>query len=636
MRATENEAEVGHTGSASQGFGACVLDGAGAILFHDDAFASLVGGRAEHGRTTGGSGPADGRDGSPLRGALFEQLGPGLTLRSGSVAEVSVAGKTLQIRTTRLPGASGPAWICAVQDVTESRRTKARMEISVETLTSLVEASPLAILTLDLDKNVDMWNPAAEKIFGWTRAEIKGKPYPIVPADRWIEFSQLFDRVMRGEGFTGVEARREGKGGRILDLSISTAPLRDASGKVTGAMALLEDLTAKKNLEQRYRHAQKMEAVGRLAGGVAHDFNNLLTVILGTCDLLMLGAGKDGDLAADLETIRHCGSRAAELTASLLAFSRRQVMQPQVLDLNGLVHRITPILQRLIGDAVHLDLRLDTQIPPVLADAGQVEQILVNLAVNAKDAMPEGGRLTVQTELVAVRDQDPLKPGSYVTIEVTDTGPGIPPEILPCVFEPFFTTKGMGQGTGLGLATVYGIAHQSGGTVEVHNASGRGARFRVFLPRAAHNAQVPSPKRFGTLACGTETILLVENDASVRTTTTHMLESLGYRVLSAADGASALELCGEHTTIDLLLTDAQLNGTQRNGMGGSEVARRFSELRPDTPVVLMSGRLRPDLDDDTTVFLPKPLRLNVLATEVRAVLDRCPQRTAERTHNDES
>lgn len=620
MSVSEHGDDLSEAEATADGPGACVLSEDGTILFHDEAFARLIGG-------------------GDLAGTALSTVVPAVVLDSGSVSEVLVAGRTLQLRATKLPMGGGPGWLCAVQDVTPTRRTKARLSVLGQTLRSLIEASPLAILTLDPDKNVDMWNPAAEQIFGWTHAEIHGRPYPIVAADRWIEFCQLFDRVMGGEGFTGVEARRERKDGTPLDLAISTAPLRDAEGRVTGAMALLEDLTAKKNLEQRYRHSQKMEAVGRLAGGVAHDFNNLLTVILGTCDLLTLSAGNDLDLATKLGTIRHCGARAAELTESLLAFSRRQDMQPQVLDLNALVQRVTPILQRLTGKKVQVEDRLEPDLPPIFADGGQIEQVLVNLVVNGKDAMPDGGRLLIETRSIRVATAGAVEPGSYVTVEVTDTGPGIPAQVLPHVFEPFFTTKGLGNGTGLGLATVHGIAHQSGGTVEVETTIGEGTRFRVLLPRAAQTAQVRSPDAPRPLAHGTETVLLVEDNASVRTTTAKMLESLGYRVLSAADGPTALDLCRARTSVDLLLTDVQLGG-----MGGHEVAQRFQRLRPGTPVALMSGHLAPDsvdvsseaVDSDSPIFLAKPLRLNVLAAQIRATLDRRRRSAATRQGNNES
>ena len=365
-------------------------------------------------------------------------------------------------------------------------------------LATLIEASPLAIVTFDPEGVVTMWNPAAERIFGWSENEALGTRLPFVPAEKQEEFLALRRRALLGEVFTEPELHRRRADGSPIVVSVSTSPLRRPDGTIYGIMSILMDVTERKAaeesrarlamVEEQLRQSQKMEAVGRLAGGVAHDFNNLLTAISGYSDLLLHRLPEYSTLRRDVEEIRKAGDRAAALTRQLLAFSRRQVLQPKVLDLNAVVTNMGQMLRRLIGEDIELSTDLSPSLSRVKADPGQIEQVIVNLAVNARDAMPDGGRITIATadaELspaYAVAHPE-VRPGPHVLLSVADTGHGMNDETQAHLFEPFFTTKERGKGTGLGLATVYGIVQQSGGHIRVNSAADRGSTFLIYLPR---------------------------------------------------------------------------------------------------------------------------------------------------------
>jgi nitrogen-specific signal transduction histidine kinase/CheY-like chemotaxis protein len=388
------------------------------------------------------------------------------------------------------------------------------------------------------------------------------------------------------------------------------------------------DITERKRLEEHLRQAAKMEAVGRLAGGVAHDFNNLLTVIIGHSERLLKALGADDRHRRSVEGIRQAADRAASLTSQLLAFSRKQVIQPRLLDMNAAVSGLTPMLRRLIGENIHLTTDLDTRPCVVRADAGQVEQVLMNLTVNARDAMPQGGTLTIGTSITlseggAGPGQGDVTAGPYVCLTVRDTGLGMDAETKAHLFEPFFTTKERGKGTGLGLATVYGIVVQSGGTIEVDSSPELGTTFTVLLPRAAESLQ--TEKAAGPPAVETshtETILLVEDDALVREFLCDLLEGLGYRVLTAASGEQAIQLCETgKEPVHVLLTDVVIPD-----MSGRVLAERAAALRPEMRVLFMSGytddvMLRHGVSEASAAFLQKPFRSNVLASKIREVLD---------------
>jgi two-component system, cell cycle sensor histidine kinase and response regulator CckA len=385
----------------------------------------------------------------------------------------------------------------------------------------------------------------------------------------------------------------------------------------------------RRRLEQQFLHAQKMEAVGRLAGGLAHDFNNVLTAILGAVELGLLDVPPtSGPLREELEIIRDAAMRAKDLIRRLLAFSERQVLQPAVVDLNRLVTDIGKLLRRLIGEDVELVLARAPDLGAVRVDAGQIEQVLVNLAVNARDAMPAGGRLTIATANVELAGGDAspapaLPPGPYVRLEVTDTGTGMVAETRAHLFEPFFTTKPPGKGTGLGLATVYGIVHQSGGSVVVDSAPGRGATFHVYLPRVAEAPEVAASARAVVApARGSETVLVAEDEQLVRLLVRKILQQAGYTVLVATGGAEALQLATQHAgPIDLLLTDVVMPE-----MSGRELMRQLAERRPATRVLYMSGYsddavAQHGVLDPGTALIQKPFTPEALARKVREVLD---------------
>jgi PAS domain S-box-containing protein len=393
----------------------------------------------------------------------------------------------------------------------------------------------------------------------------------------------------------------------------------------------IQDVTDRMQLEARLRQSQKMQAVGQLAGGVAHDFNNVLTVIEGYSGLLIAGAAEGTEEKEHLIEIREAARRAAALTRQLLAFSRQQVLQPRVIDLNNTVEEVERMLRRLVGEDIDFHTHLATGLAQVKADPGQVEQVLMNLVVNARDAMPSGGRLTVETANVVLdatyAQRYPVKtPGPHVMLAVTDSGMGIPPEHMERIFEPFFTTKASGKGTGLGLATVHGIVEQSGGHIWVYSEPGRGTTFKVYLPATKEGATPmtaaysdPAPRR------GTERILLVEDEAPLRAMASKVLRRAGYTVVEASDGRDALEICRrDDIPLDLIVSDMVMPV-----MGGRELAASAQLCRPGVPVVLMSGYTRDsmaDIGDLTTggAFLEKPFTTESLTHKVREVLDRTP------------
>jgi nitrogen-specific signal transduction histidine kinase/CheY-like chemotaxis protein len=393
-------------------------------------------------------------------------------------------------------------------------------------------------------------------------------------------------------------------------------------------VSLAQDITERRRLEEQYLQAQKMEAIGRLAGGVAHDFNNILTIITGYGDLLFGSLPEDSRAREMAAEVTRAGERAASLTRQLLAFSRQQLVAPRVLDLNAVVTDLERMLRRIIGEDIDLSCRLQPCLGSVKADQGQIEQVLMNLAVNARDAMPTGGKLTLETRKVEldaayVRTHAEARPGPHVLLAVSDTGHGMTAEVKARLFEPFFTTKEKGKGTGLGLATVYGIVKQAGGHVGVYSEVGLGTTFKVYLPRVqeaasrgrSHAGQVVLPR-------GTETLLLVEDEAAVRALTRHVLGGCGFTILEADDGREALRTAQEHEgPIHLLVTDVVLPD-----LGGRVLVEQLLSVRPQMRVLYVSGYtddavVRHGILEDQVHFLSKPFSPAVLAQKVREVLD---------------
>lgn len=520
-------------------------------------------------------------------------------------------------------------------EITDRKEYEEALRATNEKLQALIEACPLAIGALDTEGNVTMWNAAAERMTGWSEAEAVGRRLPIVPDDKVGEFRALLARAVWGEMLSGVEVRRLKKDGSPMEISIWTSPMRDQRGEVTGVMAVLADITERKEMEnalqkseEQLRQSQKLEAIGRLAGGIAHDFNNLLTAIRGYSDLLLHRIDASSPFRRDVEEIQKAGERAAALTRQLLAFSRKQVLQPKVLDLNAVVGNLDRMLRRLIGEDLDLVTVLKPGLWNVQVDPGQVEQVIMNIVVNARDAMPDGGKVTIETGNVAlddryVRQHPVVKPGDYVLLAISDTGTGMDEETKNRLFEPFYTTKDKGKGTGLGLSTVYGIVKQSGGYIWVYSEIGKGASFKVYLPRYGGSPGEARPEESPVSPSqGRETVLLVEDEAMVRLLVRNILEGNGYTVLEASDGEEAISIGGGHAApIHLILTDVVMPK-----MCGREAAETLAPRLPGVKVLYMSGYtdeaiVRHGVLETGIPFLEKPFTPVSLLRKVRQVLD---------------
>ena len=471
------------------------------------------------------------------------------------------------------------------------RRKSRELRDSQNRMALIVDSSQDAIIGKNLDGIITQWNKGAERIYGYSAQEMIGRSITTLsPKDRPQEILGILEKVRRGERVEYFESVRVTKDGRRVNVSISVSPIHDAEGRVMGASVIARDITAQKKVEDQLRQSQKMEAVGRLAGGVAHDFNNLLGIVTACSELLRTRA--DAESLEYLDNIREAAKRGASLTRQLLAFSRRQPVQLQVLDLNERLKEVSKLLRPLMGDDVQIVLLPRSASAIVEADPGQMDQVVVNLAVNARDAMPRGGKLVIETGISEfdqsfAEEHPSMMAGRYVMLAVSDNGIGMDEATRSRVFEPFFTTKEMGKGTGLGLATVYGIVKQSGGHVWVYSEPDRGTTFKIYLPCADHKLGAAVAAPFEALPARREgtTILLAEDDALMRRLTKKMLEEHGYQVLEAEDGRAALEVVGkDHATIDLLLTDVVMKG-----MSGPELVLRAIETRPAMKVVYMSG-----------------------------------------------
>ncbi len=459
-------------------------------------------------------------------------------------------------------------------------------------LALIVDSSQDAIIGKNLDGVITHWNKGAEHIYGYKSEEMIGKPITLLaPPERADEIPQILQKIRRGEGISYFESVRVTKDGRRLNVSVSISPVRDAEGNIVGASTIARDITSQKRAEDQLRQAQKMEAVGRLAGGIAHDFNNILGIITACTELLVGRMEPEAVSPEYVDNIREAAKRGATLTRQLLTFSRRQQAQVQVFDANERLKELSKLLRPLMGDDVEVSLLVKSAAAIVELDPGQLDQVVVNLAVNARDAMAHGGKLILETATAQVdegfaRQHPPLKTGDYVLLAISDNGCGMDQATMTRIFDPFFTTKEIGKGTGLGLATVYGIVQQSGGHIWVYSEPGRGTTFKIYLPSAEHKLEVAQqataedvlPRHEGT------TILLAEDDALMRKLARQMLEGHGYAVVEAKDGASAVEHLAAGQSFDLLLTDVVMPG-----MSGPDLALRVTELYPEARIVYMSG-----------------------------------------------
>jgi PAS domain S-box-containing protein len=513
-----------------------------------------------------------------------------------------------------------------LSDITERKRAE---EIRVR-LASIVESSEDAIISKTLDGVVTSWNMGAERTFGYTADEVIGKPIGfLLPQDRVEEESQIIERVKQGEHVTHFETVRRRKDGKDIHIALTISPIEDGAGTIIGFSKIARDITDQKSLEAQLRQSQKMEGVGQLAGGIAHDFNNLLTVINSYSAMVLGDLDFSNPFARNgIEQIKEAGHRAASLTRQLLMFSRQQVLEPKVLDLNEVVSNIAKMLRRLLGEDITQVLCLHPVLGRIKIDPGQMEQIIMNLAVNARDAMPGGGQLTIETDNVELdntyaRKHALVQPGPYVMLAVSDTGCGMDAETQARIFEPFFTTKGVGSGTGLGLATVDGIVKQSGGNVWVYSELGKGTTFKIYLPRVEQASELPEPGAAPVeLLRGSETVLLVEDDEMVRALAQAILERYGYHVLPARNVHDALRFAQEGPAqIRLLLTD-----TIMPGMNGPELAKQVQSIRPEIKVLFMSGYTDKVIActasfEPGTAFLQKPFTPQTLTRKVHEVLN---------------
>jgi len=536
-------------------------------------------------------------------------------------------------RSVAVRDAEGKAvkWIGAITDVTDRRRLEREREKLLEQLQLQMERMPVACILTDPDFRIRLWNPAAAHVFGFSREEAAGRTLEdLIVAPEARDEAMTHFRGMAQRDVPSITTwqniRRDGH--KIL-CEWHAGPLFGADGAFAGIQAMAIDTTERATLEGQLRQAQKMEAIGRLAGGIAHDFNNLLTAVSGYSELLLDSVRPGDPVRGHLEEIRKAAVRAADLTRQLLAFSRKQVLEPTLLDLNAVLSDMDKMLRRVIGEDVNLVAVFDPSLGRVKADRGQIEQVIMNLAVNARDAMPRGGRLTLETRNIDLdasyaRNQPEVTPGPHVLLAVSDNGAGIPAEVLPRIFEPFFTTKERGKGTGLGLSTVYGIVKQSGGHVAAYSEPGHGATFKIYLPRVDQPVEPAAParpaERIPTVG-GSETILIVEDEAPVRKLLTQVLKQHGYTLLEAANGLDALDVASRHDdAIHLMVTDVVMPG-----MSGRDLAHRIESARPDMKVLYISGYTENAIVhhgelDPGTAFLAKPFTPAALAQKVREVL----------------
>ncbi|NLD37824.1 MAG: response regulator [Desulfatiglans sp.] len=515
-------------------------------------------------------------------------------------------------------------------------RKKAEKEIrnSEEHQRAIITASPFAIITLTPDGHVKSWNSAAEEIFGWTEEESIGRCLPIVPDEQSKDYKVLFTQVMNGESFSNIELIRQRKDETFVDVRLSATPVKEKGDNINAIMAVYEDITAqkkaendKKRLQAQLTQAKKMESVGRLAGGVAHDYNNMLSIILGYTEMALEEVAPDSRLHSDLQQILAAAKRSTDITAQLLAFSRQQTIAPKKLNLNDTIESMLKMLRHLIGEDIELVWRPCKDPLPIMMDPTQIDQILVNLCVNARDAITNVGKIIIETGVQSF-DEDycaihtGFVSGDFVMFSVSDNGKGMDNTTQEHLFEPFFTTKAIGKGTGLGLATVYGIVKQNNGFINVYSEPGQGTIIRIYLPCYYDESDnIKSIKQKDPNIHGDETILLVEDEHEILRMTTMMLESLGYKVLEAKRPDEAIAKAAEYSNkIHLLITDVIMPD-----MNGHQLSEELRAAYPDIKILFTSGYTsdvianRGILDDGVN-FLPKPFSKKDLALKVREVI----------------
>ncbi len=519
-----------------------------------------------------------------------------------------------------------PMFTAYLRDISERKEA----ERLTSELAMVVANSNDAIVACTLEGTIRSWNLGAERIYGYAADEVIGRPFHMmIPPDRLDEFPQTLTAVKRGDSLANYETQRLRKDGRKISVSLTDSPIRGEGGRITGLSSIARDITERKRLEEELLQSQKMDAVGRLAGGIAHDFNNILTAILGYSDLIIGQLDERQWMYKHLAEIRKAADFAASLTHQLLAFSRRQPLFLRVFHIDETVRNLEKMLRRVIGEDIKIVTDLGAKIGRLKADPGQLEQVLLNLCVNARDAMPKGGTITIATQDVTYFLDDfysvnEMPAGEYVKLTVTDTGCGMSAEVKKHIFEPFFTTKEKGQGTGLGLATCYGIVKQTGGYIVVDSAVDEGTTFSIYLPRVEESGEKTAIRQeVGQLPGGHETILYVEDEITVRTLTAHVLRRLGYTVLEASDGKQARDLVAANPSseVTLLFSDVVLPDS-----GGSELATWIKTQNPQTHILFTSGYVDESILTrhgltPGVAFLQKPFTPSDLARKVRDVID---------------
>lgn len=554
---------------------------------------------------------------------------------AGEWQHVTKNGRTIDVEITSytLDFQQRAAALVVARDITESKRAEAALRESEAVARGVLDAALDAYIRMDQEGRITEWNVMAETLFGWARIEAIGRSVADTIVPEYLRDAHrrgLARYLATGEGLIldrRIELQALHRSGRTFPIELTIMALNTDKGRVFSAFA--RDLREKKRAEDLLRQAQKMEAVGQLTGGVAHDFNNLLTVIIGSLDMAGGRAASQPQLADLVNQALSAAEKGAALTHRLLAFSRQQPLQPTDTDLNQVVTGMTDLLRRTLGEQVEINIRLDEELRTALADKSQLESALLNLAINSRDAMPDGGKLTIETANAsldadyAARNAE-VAPGDYVVLSVSDTGGGMPPVVVERAFEPFFTTKETGKGSGLGLSMIYGFARQSGGHLKIYSEPGHGTTVRLYLPRAkaAPSVAAPVPAAASEGQAGSETILVVEDDAGVRRLAVTQLRSLGYRVLEVSDGMSALALLRDDDSIDLLFTDVVMPG----GMTGRQVAEESRRLRPAMKVLFTSGYTQETIFHQGKLepgvhLLSKPYRRDGLARKIREVLD---------------
>lgn len=536
--------------------------------------------------------------------------------KDGSTVPVEVYASLIKLK-------DKPCIMAITHDLTECKKT----EELISKLSHAIEQSPVSIVITDTSGNIEYVNPKFVEITGYTFEEVIGKNPRILKSGKTLpdEYRRLWETITSGKVWRGVFCNKK-KNGELFYESAIISPVKNKQGVITHYIGIKEDITELKKLQDQLLHAQKMEALGTFSGGIAHDFNNILNVIIGFGSLIEMNMKEDDPNRIYLKEILKAGERATRLTKSMLAFSRKQIIEPKTQDLNEIIKGVEKFLRRIIGEDIELRTVLSYKDLTVFVDSTQIEQVLMNLATNARDAMPEGGILTIETELVKL-DEEYMKthaieePGMYALISVSDTGTGMDEETVKRIFEPYFTTKALGRGTGLGLSITYGIVRQHGGYINCYSELGKGTTFKIYLPLAESREEEKSvvllpPEK------GTETVLLAEDDETVRRSTKEILEHWGYEVIEAENGEDAIKVFNENMDkIQILILDVIMPK-----MNGKEAYEEIKKIKPDIKALFMSGYTaniihKKGILEEGINFISKPVSPNELLRKVREVLD---------------